>query len=120
MTVLVTGSRHYDNYPALRDALGALAPAAVWTGDARGADSLARCWARLTRTPLQEFKADWNGLGHVAGVIRSRKMVSLAPLGSVLLAFPVGPLDACRGTAATVRLARDAGLKVRVLNHWPS
>lgn len=114
MLVIVTGSRQFSDYPRLRSVLSSLAPTEVWTGDAAGADSLARVWARLQPVPVRVWRARWAVLGPRAGVVRSAEMLAAAPADSLVVAFPVGALETCRGTAACVRAARRRGLRVMV------
>jgi hypothetical protein len=55
------------------------------------------------------FPADWERYGKRAGPIRNAEMVKAG--ADVVLAFP---LPGGRGTQHTIRLAREAGIPVKV------
>lgn len=108
--VLVCGGRDYadrETFRAHMDFLHRTGPITeVITGDAKGADYLARQWAFWNRVPCREFKADWKTHGRSAGPIRNRKMLTDgAP--DLVVAFPGG-----NGTEDMVTRARDAGVPV--------
>jgi YspA, cpYpsA-related SLOG family len=127
--ILVTGSRTWDDGPAVWEALEAIHPggrdlivvhgACPW-----GADSHAAWWARvhgaaggITGEP---HPADWNAHGKRAGFIRNAEMVSLG--ANVCLAFLMPCTDPkCRrkephgshGASHCAALAEKAGIPVR-------
>lgn len=105
--VLVCGGRSYSNAATIAAALGSLTPppAAIITGGAPGADSLAAQWAHAHGIRTITIKAQWEQHGRAAGPIRNQQLVSLRP--ALVLAFPGGP-----GTACLVRLATEAGIPV--------
>lgn len=110
MRVLVCGGRTYNNRTKLFDELTALRrlpglKIIIIQGGARGADALAKEWARLFQCEMIEEPADWS-LGRAAGSIRNALMLSKHK-PDLVVAFPGG-----RGTANMVRLANDAGVKV--------
>ncbi|HBS80990.1 MAG: hypothetical protein CMK99_13700 [Pseudomonas sp.] len=74
-------------------------------GDAPGADSLAKEWAKAHGIKHTDCPADWKSLGRRAGPIRNRYMLTLKPDGVV--AFPGG-----RGTLDMISAAQEAGVPV--------
>ena len=130
--VLITGSRYWNDYDAVRlaieDVLGErwaatgnpYPPITIVHGAAPGADSLAARAAADYGLRPEAHPADWNGLGKAAGPLRNQEMVDLG--ADVCLAF-VEPCakDECpqprphdsHGTADCVTRARAAGIPVR-------
>jgi hypothetical protein len=76
-------------------------------GEARGADILAREWAKARNIPHIPCKADWDRLGKAAGLIRNRQMLD-DHRPHFVLAFPGGT-----GTAHMCKIARAAKVPVR-------
>ena len=113
--LVVVGSRRWRDYPrlcAVCGSLRALRPVgAVWSGGARGADTLGVRWARGCGLPVRIWSADWS-LGRSAGVRRTVAMLDAVPADSALVAFVPGRLSRSRGTLHTVRLALARGLVV--------
>jgi predicted Rossmann-fold nucleotide-binding protein len=120
MRVLVCGGRDYDDVKAVYGELDALAREHGWLtvieGGAKGADRLARTWAR-TRGPssfdcsidVVTFNANWREHGRAAGPIRNAQMLRDG-MPDLVLAFPGG----C-GTLDMVEKARKAGIEVRIM-----
>lgn len=81
-------------------------------GDAKGADRLARDWARSRGVPIAAFPADWKKYPKFAGPIRNRKMLVVGK-PELVVAFVGG-----RGTQDMVRQARRAGVEVICVG-WP-
>jgi len=116
--VLVTGSREFQNWAMLSEALDKVwltAPSSgmiVIHGDARGADKLADHWAvQRANTSVVRVPADWNNDGRAAGPIRNARMLELGP-DLVLAFFQSGAKNI--GTANMVKLAQNAGVEVVV------
>jgi len=122
MRVLVTGSRKWRDwqmvYAALNEVYVAWLPTRddnegfiVVHGGAVGADSYADEWARAGRPHVvpEEHKANWELLGHHAGEERNGRMVERG--ADLCLAFPTG---VAKGTRNCMKLARRAGIDVRV------
>jgi hypothetical protein len=74
-------------------------------GDYRGADTLAKEWARSRGIPEVGYPADWR-MGPSAGPARNQRMLD-AERPDGVVALPGGG-----GTADMVRRARAAGLPV--------
>jgi len=77
------------------------------TGDARGADALARSWALVYGVPHRCYVAHWEKHGKAAGPLRNQRMLDENPV-DLVIAFPGGA-----GTADMVRRAEAAGIEVR-------
>jgi hypothetical protein len=119
--VLVTGSREFDDYAVVCQAIGdvmmrliaAEGPyphVVVVHGGARGADTLAERAARAFGMAVERHPADWNAHGRSAGFKRNAAMVSLGA-DLVLAFYKLGAGN--RGTDHCVRLAERSGLPVR-------
>lgn len=121
MRILITGSRMWYHRPTIRRAL-----AEVWHPDAvlvsgacppkrphyDGADYLCEsCWAhwggRVERHP-----ADWRQYGRRAGFVRNQQMVEQG--ADICLAFIYNHSP---GATHTARLARDAGIPLRIFRN---
>lgn len=74
-------------------------------GGASGADYLAGQYALENGIALEEYPADWRGLGKAAGAIRNIQMLSTGVDG--VIAFPGG-----NGTQHMMDAARLAGVEV--------
>lgn len=108
---LVCGGRNFDDADLMaremeRIALERGRPTLIIHGDARGADTLAKKWARRNGVATAPYPADWKAHGRAAGPIRNAKMIKEGHPGLVV-AFPGG-----RGADDCVRQARAAGIEV--------
>lgn len=110
MKVLVCGGRHYDDEEfvfSFLDQLDKKTPiTAVVHGDASGADTLAKRWARSSGIISIAYPADWKRYGRPAGPIRNQQMLD-EESPDLVVAFPGG-----EGTAGMVRISREAGVTV--------
>jgi hypothetical protein len=110
MRVLVTGGRKYADRERVYSALDAVhakhGVTLLIEGGARGADRLARDWARLRRVPYETCDADWNRYGNVAGLLRNSQMLADWKPEAVV-AFKGN-----NGTADMVAKAEAAGVPV--------
>jgi len=108
--VLACGSRHYANEKVVYDALDALhAKRAITTlvqGGARGADKLAKEWAKSRGVHCLTFMADWDKYGLAAGPKRNQQMIDEAK-PQFVVAFPGN-----KGTRDMKFKAVAAGIKV--------
>jgi len=131
--VLVCGGRDYDNKQKVFDTLDTVCRkypiCEIITGDAKGADTLARKWVDhtnfnwgFTHTALRVYFADWKLHGKSAGPKRNKKMLEhLVNLPwdighiSALIAFPGG-----RGTANMISQAETWNKKAssHLINIW--
>lgn len=78
-------------------------------GMAFGADTMAYNWAKRHGITVHEFPADWKKYGKAAGPIRNKRMLDEGK-PDLVIAFPGGG-----GTANMVKLAREAGVEVVVV-----
>lgn len=126
-TILVCGGRKFDNWVLLSSTLDKLCLDRGWIrepdesgnwlpdvtvvhGGAEGADSLATDWAVVNWCYLTVHAADWDNLGKAAGPIRNKKMLEQAE-PDIVVAFPGG-----KGTANMIKLAKEAGVEVMIVN----
>ena len=117
--ILITGSRDWTDVGTIRRALrSALAelpllmePPVLVHGACHlgGADIIARDIWRSWGLPDEPHPAERDANGRVLGPERNARMVSLG--AEVCLAFP---LPGSRGTRNCMRLAREAGIPVKV------
>lgn len=108
-TVIVTGSRGWMNREAVERILTNACPSLVVQGGARGADRIAKEWAKANDVECRQFDANWNQYGKRAGMMRNVRMLEAYPEATVL-AFPLaGP-----GTRGCSREARLRGMRVFV------
>ncbi len=108
--IIVCGGRDFadkERAHAALDAAHARSPIAMIVhGDARGADTLAKWWAKDRGIPRDEFPADWNGPHRfAAGPIRNQAMADAGADG--VIAFPGG-----KGTTGMCAIAEAAGIPV--------
>ena len=119
MIVIVTGSRTFNDYNKIKETMDSLTrPFALWHGGAQGADELAGIWASLYDVPVRVWLPDWATLGKRAGVVRSAAMCDGAPPGSLVVAFIKRPISASPGTAACIKAAKRAALRVKEVATW--
>lgn len=117
LKVLVTGSRGWNDYELIEDALRSVLPQGAETqpvlvihGDAGGADRMAALSARKLGYFVMAYPANWKLYGKAAGPIRNAQMLK-EQKPDVVLAFWDGQ---SRGTAHMMGLADEAGVIVRV------
>lgn len=114
MRILITGSRHHEDYKLIRDSIhqawydaGMPEKVTVVHGAARGADTLAAKAAHFMGFDQEAHPADWNRFGASAGPKRNAKMALLG--ADICLAFPLGD---SRGTWDCVSAARARQIPV--------
>lgn len=112
--VIIAGGREFDDYEYLKKTMDYLLhniteEIFVVCGMARGADTLGERYAKERGYEIHYFPADWDKHGKSAGYIRNREMAENA---DALVAFWDGK---SRGTKNMIMLARQQGLKVRVI-----
>lgn len=113
MRVLVCGGRDYNDHERLFAVLNKLNAEAgidvIIEGGARGADRLAREWARMIAKPgvdAETYEADWDAFGSFAGPMRNKAMLEEGK-PDLVIAFPGGS-----GTRDMIRKAKKAGVEV--------
>lgn len=104
--VIVTGGRDYEDFAMLCDILEFINPDVIIQGGARGADSMARDWAKFSQKEIVTFNADWDKHGKAAGPIRNAEMLD-SHRDALVIAFPGG-----RGTESCIKLALERNMIV--------
>lgn len=99
MVILVCGGRDYSDYGQVEYVLEEVcgwsinAPRIV-QGGARGADSLARRWAKENGVTCDTVPAEWDKYGQAAGPLRNQKMLDeFKPTQGVVFPGGRGTLD---------------------------
>lgn len=109
--MLVCGGRDFADEALLFAELDAIPRVdVVISGCARGADTLGERWAEARGKSIERFPADWDLHGRAAGPIRNQLMLDEGK-PDLVVAFPGG-----RGTAHMVRIATQAGIRVREIS----
>jgi hypothetical protein len=112
--ILVCGGRDFDDWGLLLKGLeeyvgkfrGPNPDITIIQGGAKGADFLARAYAKWVGFNQEEFPADWKSHGKRAGMLRNKQMLDEGK-PDLVLAFPGGS-----GTANMVALAKAANVPV--------
>lgn len=78
----------------------------IIAGEAKGADFLARVWAKWLQVDYIGFPAEWDTHGKRAGPIRNKQMLTEGK-PDLVIAFP-----GRRGTADMVSQSKKAGVEV--------
>ena len=116
--LLVTGSRGWSDRAVMARTLheqwtswGRPVDAVLVVGDARGADAMAaELWAKAG-LPVEVHRADWDGLGRRAGMVRNQAMIASGV--DAALAFRVGDTPGTRGCIAA---AERSGIPVGIID----
>jgi hypothetical protein len=116
MRIIIAGSRTLTDYAFFeRETSRMLAniksEILVISGMAKGPDTFAIRWAKERGLPVRLFPADWATDGPSAGFKRNARMIEVG-CPDALLAFWDGQ---SHGTAHMIGLAREKGLKVRIV-----
>lgn len=111
--VIIAGGREFNDYELLSTKCDFFfsnrRPTAIVCGEARGADTLGKRYAKEHGIPVRSFPADWNTYGKKAGYIRNEEMAQNA---DALIAFWDGKSP---GTKNMIELAQKKGLAYRVV-----
>jgi len=112
--VIVAGGRDFDDYDLLEAKMDYLLQnktesIVVVCGEARGADSLGKRYAKEHGYKIHSFPADWETNGKRAGFIRN---VEMAENADALVAFWDGQ---SKGTKHMIDTAKTHGLEVRII-----
>ncbi len=107
MRIVVTGGRDFQDYDLVKRTLDRFSVDEIIQGGARGADALAKRYAREKDILCITCEANWKRYGRLAGPIRNRRMLYSFSAPDLVVAFPGG-----RGTADCVRQARELGIEV--------
>lgn len=113
--MLVCGGREFDDLQLFIDVMksieekkefAARQPVVIIEGGAKGADFLARCWAKYCGYQHEPYPADWKKYGRSAGYIRNKQMLDEGRPDFVV-AFPGGS-----GTEDMVQQTRARSIEV--------
>lgn len=106
--ILVCGGRTYSDWERVKYVLDCVRPTieVIIQGGAKGADALAKQWAKERHLPCEEFLADWSKYGKRAGHLRNTQML-VAGKPDLVIAFPGG-----KGTANMIAQAKAANVYV--------
>lgn len=83
----------------------------IVSGTAKGADTLGEWYAETMRIPVRQFPADWDTYGKRAGYLRNKQIADYA---THLIAIVDLSVES-KGTRHMIQLAKDQGLKIRVI-----
>jgi hypothetical protein len=110
--LIIAGSRSFNNFKLIRSVLDGEVDIIeeVVCGEAQGADSYGKAWARYHNIPVKSFPADWSHDGSAAGYIRNHKMGDYA---DELIAFWDGTSP---GTKEMIEYMRSLGKPVRIID----
>jgi hypothetical protein len=115
MKVIIAGGRDFYDYKKLKSACSYFLKnepnAEIVSGAANGADKLGERYAREHGLRISSHPADWDRYKKSAGYIRNKEMAEYA---DALIAFWDGK---SKGTKHMIDLAREHGLKVRVISY---
>lgn len=115
--VIIAGGRDYGSYSLLCKTMDRMLcnkqseSIQIVCGKAHGADTLGERYARERGYSVNDFPANWKTYGKRAGYIRN---VEMAQNADALVAFWDGQ---SRGTAHMIKMAKEYGLLVRVINY---
>ena len=110
MRVLVCGGRDFTDYGLLCKILEEIGPTVIIAGGARGADTLAKIWARSNSIDYEEYRAEWEKYDKAAGPIRNKKMLEEGN-PDLVVAFPGGS-----GTANMIMLSKKANKIIKIIS----
>ena len=116
-TVIVTGSRDWDDVITIYQALSEENPDLVVHGGCRGADKYAKDWAGYQMVECVSCPANWNKHGKAAGSIRNKEMLQSynSDLYGVVIVLAFRK-NMSKGTTNCVNLAKQMGMDVRVID----
>jgi hypothetical protein len=110
-TVLICGSREWDDFAAIHEAVEALPlGSTVIHGGARGVDTIAGGFAHRRGLTVKFVRAEWERWGRAAGFIRNLAMLDECP--DRVIAFQCGQ---SRGTQHTINEALKRDIPVTVV-----
>ncbi len=110
MKIAVIGSRTFDNYKLLCEILKTEdSIIEIISGGARGADSLAKKYAKENNIKLIEFIPDWDTFGKSAGFRRNIDIVTRA---NKIIAFWDG---VSKGTKHSINLAKKQNKEIKIV-----
>lgn len=110
MKLAIVGSRNFDDYNLLKSVIDNISPVERFiSGGAKGADALAREYARVNKVDFIEYLPEYKKYGKNAPLVRNRQIVDNA---DIVIAFWDGE---SRGTLYTIDYARKKGKRVFIV-----
>lgn len=123
MRVLVCGHREFDDWQLMNQILTEVYVSCVdktpegkvdftiIEGEAKGADFLARVWAKFRYLPYEAYPADWKTYGKAAGPIRNKAMLTEGKPDLVIAFLAKDSI----GTKNMINQATNYGVEVKVV-----
>lgn len=114
MRILVCGHREFDDWNLLCSTLEPYASSdnIIIEGEAKGADFLARVWAKWQCMSYEPYPADWKTYGKAAGPIRNKQMLVEGKPDLVIAFLAKGSI----GTKDMIKQSKEAKVEVVVVN----
>lgn len=117
MRILVCGHREFDDWDLLCETLNvwldrSLDELTIIEGEAKGADFLARVWAKHFGIKYEAYPADWKTYGKRAGPIRNAQMLKEGKPDLVIAFLAEGSI----GTKDMINQSEKVGVPVKVIN----
>lgn len=121
--LLVCGDRNYTDYQMINKVLAdfhttgtindvsycePFSKLLIIHGDCKGADSLAKNFAKLNNHEILTFPANWNKYGLNAGPIRNQQMLDVGK-PQLVIAFHTN-IDSSKGTKHMMNIARNMNI----------
>lgn len=123
MRILFCGSRNFDNFDAIRDAIQRVIARyddvdefVCIHGGARGADKIAGYCAKQVGWTVEVYEAEWDKYGKSAGYKRNRRMLDEGKPDLVLAFRSAGE---SKGTDMMVDIAQQAKVPTYVYREAP-
>lgn len=110
-TILVCGSRHYDDAEVIASILGSFRRTCkdgvvkIIQGGCGGADTIALAYQEQCKLDGETFKADWKKFGKAAGPFRNQKMIDMGR-PNIILAFHKN-IKSSKGTLDMLRRGQE-------------
>lgn len=114
MRILVCGHREFDRWQLLLETLAPyqeIEGLVIIEGEAKGADFLARVWAKWLGHEYEAYPADWKTYGKKAGPIRNTQMLREGKPDLVIAFLAEGSV----GTKDMINQSEKAGVPVKVI-----
>lgn len=112
MKIGIVGSRTFEDYSLFCKVMNDLNCDTIISGGARGADSLAKRYAKEKEINYVEYPAEWDKYGKSAGYKRNKLIVNDS---DKLVAF----WDRIsKGTKHSIDLAKLKGIEVIIIDNW--
>lgn len=120
MRILVCGHREFDDWKLLTEILNPYLTFktkndhdfVIIEGEAKGADFLARVWAKYNEVTYEAYPADWKTYGKGAGPIRNKQMLTEGKPDLVIAFLTKDSI----GTKNMIKQSKDYGVEVKVVN----